>query len=360
MGVSSGEGVDVSASATMAPPGVPFDPLALTFLRSLTDRALRVPLVAKLLGANVLIAIAAFAVHARLTAGDEAWLLWATLGASFILNAVLVLVALRPIDEVTRVAHAIIKGDIHARAAVLATADRRVAGLAQAFNELQERAALDRAQIRHLARESFRTRESERANLARHLRDSTAQELYGLSLQLTAATEANKDATVAEPLLAARSLAADVTLAVRKLADSVYPGIVGNHGLAPAIEALGSRLEDRTNVRVSVDARACTTPLTQTLQAALYTVAEEALNNVERHSCARSVRIKLECLDRLAELTIEDDGTGFDPLAADKSFSGIGLFRARELLAHAGGELKVISAPGHGTKVIATVQPSLC
>lgn len=329
------------------------DPLPLAGLGTRVARSvLRVPLLVKLLGANLLIAGAALLVHAFGVDASQPLAIGSALLASFALNAVLVRLALRPVDEVTRVAIAIANGDSAARAQVLPTADRRVAGLANAVNLLLDRSAMDEAQIRRLTRASLHARETERASLARHLRDSTAQELYALTLQLSAAAELNAHADAAASIESARTAAAEVTRAVGVLADSIYPGSVGEHAACAVIQGLATRFARRTGLRVVTDLRDCAGSIPYGVQVALYCFAEEALGNVERHAQAATVRLKAARSNGMLELTIEDDGRGFELAEADRR-GGIGLFRARELLAHAGGELAVQSARGVGTTVSA-------
>jgi signal transduction histidine kinase len=312
--------------------------------------------VLKLLGANLVLALAALALFAPFSsrAPLELALTWTALLVSFAVNALLVRLALLPLDELEHVARAVSKGDLAARVSVLPTADRQVGRLAEAFNQLLAGAASDRAQIQHLVRESLRARERERSALAIQLRDATAQQLAAITMQLSAAATSINEGDRTRMIEAARTIASTTLHDVRKIADSVYPGLLGRFGLYPALELLGRRTAERTGIAVRVDTSRSQRGLPLTVTMALYGMAEEALRNVEAHSCARSASVTISDTGHEIELVVEDDGTGFDPSAAERTFSGIGLFRSRELLAHAGGELTIISAPGKGTKLIAT------
>jgi signal transduction histidine kinase len=325
-------------------------------LHSMRTRALRLPLVLKLLGANLLLALAALAILATFSprAPIQLALTWTALFVSFAVNALLVRLALVPLDELERVARAVSGGDMFARVSVLSTADRQVARLANAFNGLLAGAAYDHAQIKHLVRESLRARERERSSLASQLRDATAQQLSAITMHLSAAAASASDKERTSMIESAREIASAMIDDVRKIADSVYPGLLGRFGLYPALEVLGRRTSDRTGIAVRVDTSRAQRPLPLMVTTALYGVAEEALRNVEQHSCARSAVVTIRDNGREIELVVEDNGTGFDPATAERTFSGIGLFRARELLAHSGGDLTIISSPGRGTKVVAT------
>jgi len=324
------------------------------FLRRLGRRALQVPLILKLLGANALIALAALAVSVPSRAPAELAFAWGALVASFAISTLLVRLALLPLDELEAVARLVSDGDFSARVGQMPTADGQVRRLGEAFNRLLARVNTDRAHVRHLVRESLRAREVERAGLSHQLRETTAQQLAALTLLLAAARNACKDPEVGPILRTAHEIASGMADDVRRIADSVYPGLLGRFGLYPALEAIRTRARERSGLDVVVDASRCQRALPLGVTTALYGVADEAIRNVEQHSCARVARITLESRENRVELRVEDEGNGFDPDLTERQYNGLGLFRARELLAHAGGDLQVISAPGHGTKVLAT------
>jgi signal transduction histidine kinase len=86
------------------------------------------------------------------------------------------------------------------------------------------------------------------------------------------------------------------------------------------------------------------------VQVAIYRVCQEALNNVAKHARANLVEIGLHHEDSAIELSIRDDGEGFDP---EKTTSGhYGLSMMRERVEGVGGQLSITSQPGRGTELI--------
>lgn len=318
------------------------------------QRLLRMPLIGKLLGANMLIALAALSVSAVFGHPGLFALVCLALGVSFVANALLVRLALMPLDDLQRVAQQVSDGDFSARVTTSPIADRQSAELGETFNRLLGRVESDRARIRHLVRQSLRVREAERAAIADELREATAQQLSALTMHLSAAVRECENPAQAPNLAAARDIAAHMVEDIQGVAESVYPGLLGEFGLAAALEALGRRVSRRTNLDVSVTTDGNDSPLPLALVTALYRVAEESVRNVERHAHAGSVWISLARDNNTVRLQIDDDGLGFDVETADRMSNGIGLFRARELLAHAGGDMQISSAPGSGTSVVAT------
>jgi signal transduction histidine kinase len=315
---------------------------------------LQAPLIGKLLGANLLIALAALAAEAMWGNSGSLTVVCLALAASFTINVILVRLALLPLDELESVARCVSDGDFSSRSRLSPIADRQIARLGDTFNRLLDRVVTDRERIQQLVRQSLRMRETERSTLADELREATAQQLSGLALHLAAAANANKDPAVAATLDVARDIASQMVDEVRLVAESVYPGLLGEFGLQPALEAIARHAAARSPLEVKLDMAECTKPMPLALVTALYRVAEEAVRNAELHAHAGTLWITLACDGREVRLQIEDDGTGFDVVIAERTSDGIGIFRARELLAHAGGELQISSAPGSGTSVVAT------
>jgi signal transduction histidine kinase len=307
----------------------------------------------KLLGANLVVAVAATAAFSRWQGQDLLVLGGLTLAASLGLSVILIRIALGPLDELEAMAGHVARGEVGPLLGSSAVADKRLAELRESFNRLLLQVEKDRSRIRQLARLSLEMREAERASLADTLREATAQQIAALSLRLGAAAMENRDPAVAANLDSAREIADRIAGEVGAMADSVFPGLLAELGLPAALEALGRRVAQRSGIAVTVDVSNCRRDLPPALVRVLFRVAEEAVRNAELHARARTIRITLESRGHSVQLRVEDDGAGFDAAAVEQGSVGVGLFRAKELLAHAGGELQVLSAPGQGATVSA-------
>lgn len=316
---------------------------------------LRVPLLWKLLGANLALMLLVATWH------------WLVPGAAPIVElAVLVVMslaatgglgwlALRPVAALEATAERVSRGDFSARAKPSPLADRDMLQLTQTMNRLLDRVEADRARIHYLAGRGVRAREIEREAVARELRESFSQTLMGVAMQLAALERAQAGNGVVESLQATRALIQDLTGEMRSVAETLYPGTLSELGLVNAIEALTRRVSRRSGLHVEVEAAWVTRDTLPPLAAsALYRVAEEALRNVEQHGHARNVRVTLTC-NAHVELEIEDDGRGIEMRENDPLQAGLGLFSAKAVLALSGGELQISSGPGLGTRVTARV-----
>ena len=127
------------------------------------------------------------------------------------------------------------------------------------------------------------------------------------------------------------------------------PAALDELGFVPAIETLAERtatvegLTLETNVALGLEAGSRLDP---EIESTVYRVTQEALTNVVKHARASRVKITLVREGPNVELTVADDGVGFDSKDAD---GGFGLFGMRERVALAGGRLEIEAAPGEGT-----------
>lgn len=318
---------------------------------------LRVPLLTKLLGANAVLLAAALVAHELWPATSMLTPLWTVLGLSFLVSTVLVWLALRPLIDLEVTAGRVSEGDFSARVPPSLIADRDMIKLSTTMNRLLDRVETDRTRIQYLAGRAVRARDIEREAVARELRDSLAQMLSGAALQLAAARRANTDPGVDQQLRTAAEVINQINEEMRLVAESLYPGTLAEFGLKNMIESLARRVGRRGTLHVDVDAGLFDASLSPQAASALYRVTDEALRNIVQHADARHARVILSSNSHVL-LEVEDDGRGMDLRTRDPVQAGLGLFSARAVLALAGGELQISSAPGMGTRVVARVPAS--
>ena len=340
-----------SSSRISRPAGIPGGPEKL----GLVGRILRVPLLGKLLGANLLIVAAAIGVHYLVPLTSVALELVLGMTTSFAVTALLTWLALRPVAELEATANRVSQGDFAARVPASRLADRNIQGLAVTLNRLLDRVESDRSRIQYLAGRSVRARDIERASVARELRDSLAQMVAAIGMQLTLAKTTNANPEVEEQLERGRALVTQLGDEMRMIAETLHPGTIVELGLANAIGVLARRASRNAAPCVRVDDAGFTAKPSPQAASALYRVADEALRNILQHADAQNVHIALRSGPHDAVLEIDDDGKGMDFRESDPVQSGLGLFSARAVLALAGGELQISSAPGKGTLIRATV-----
>jgi signal transduction histidine kinase len=220
-----------------------------------------------------------------------------------------------------------------------------VATVARLALENERLAAQVRAQLDEVRASRLRIVEAgdaERRRVERDLHDGAQQRLVALTMRLEAARTSVDGASelidkTTEELRAAIS-------EVRDLARGLHPTILTEAGLRAAIEALA----ERTPIPVEIDVP--DQRFNPSVEAAAYFVVAEALTNVVRYAAATLAGVRASVAAESLIVEIRDDGSG----GADPA-RGTGLRGLEDRLASIGGTLAVISEPGEGTTVIATM-----
>ncbi|MGE3189707.1 MAG: ATP-binding protein [Vicinamibacterales bacterium] len=208
-----------------------------------------------------------------------------------------------------------------------------------------------------LLRKVISAQEDERRRLARDLHDDACQSLaaVGVSLDLTMAegTEATRAQLASVKALVNRALAD-----LHRVIYDLRPSVLDDLGLLPAIRWLADQHLAARGISVRCEFFGLDGRLAPEVEIALFRVVQEAMANIERHAGAETVLVQVSLEDGLLTVEVEDDGVGFEPEAvADPAGGarGLGLLGMRERVELLGGSFFVDSAPGRGTRVVATV-----
>ena len=195
---------------------------------------------------------------------------------------------------------------------------------------------------------------TERERLAREIHDTIAQDLTGLVLTAQRGLRelrAGNSAGAEKQLGVLEENARHALTETRALVASGAAVGVDAGGLAIALRRLAERFERETSILVTVEADD-PAALNRDREVVLLRCAQEALANVRKHSTASTAALILTARDGEIDLSISDDGGGFDPAAPS---SGFGLTGLRERLALVRGTLAVTASPGGGTTLLASL-----
>jgi signal transduction histidine kinase len=212
----------------------------------------------------------------------------------------------------------------------------------------------------------------ERQRIARELHDAVTQKLFSLRLTVEAAASLlpSDPSRAAEELATVKRLAADATDEMRGVVAGLMPTDLAGDGLDAALRKQIELLNRVHAARISITVDdGCPSPLPATdqplpatadqplpvlradRQEAAYRIAQEALHNALRHATPAHIAVTLRSHGSSVELSIVDDGTGFDARAAEAAGRRLGLMSMRERARAVGGRLDVTSSASAGTTV---------
>ena len=201
----------------------------------------------------------------------------------------------------------------------------------------------------------MQSHEEERAWIARKLNEDLCQRMTGLNLQLHSMSMGSRG-NVNEMRARVEELCAqfgDLASEIQAISDQSYHKLE-LLGLAASVRTFCQQMSERHGVTIDFRHEGVPDDLPNDVALALFRVLEEALGNAVRHAGVHRVSVSLGGSRDEVRLDVADEGVGFDPESAMKS-QGLGLIGMRERLSLVGGECRIDSQPGAGTRIRARV-----
>jgi two-component system NarL family sensor kinase len=210
--------------------------------------------------------------------------------------------------------------------------------------------------LRSFSQRLVQVHEAERERVASDLHGHITQLLCAVLVHSEVVTDKltprDRDAMIEMKKL--RKMIGEAATAVEFISRHLRPSVLDHLGLVAILKSDGTEFSERTGVQLEVASGQLTTRLPPAAELAFYRIFQESLKNVEIHAQAKHVTIQLVQLDDSVEMTIQDDGIGFDP-ASQNATLGFGLYYMRERAATLGGSVCVTSSYGKGTTVHARI-----
>ncbi|MBE0689891.1 MAG: hypothetical protein IH587_07195, partial [Anaerolineae bacterium] len=126
------------------------------------------------------------------------------------------------------------------------------------------------------------------------------------------------------------------------------PSALTESSLVDLLRQLARGISSRTEIQVDIRVEG-ERELPAEVQIALYRIAQEALNNVAKHSGASHAQVDLTLAEERITLNISDNGRGFDPWAKARNHYGLRIMGERAV--DIGAQLRIDTIPGHGTQI---------
>src|SRR5271157_964169 len=276
--------------------------------------------------------------------------------------------------EGTIIAAVVVFHDITARKAVEEELQRareelelrvaeRTAALAKANealrSEVKERKQAELARS-NLLRRLVDVQEEERTRIARELHDQLGQQLTALKLGLDALAAGDHDrVTIHQQVHRLLKLTRQIGHDIHRIAWELGPSALDGCDLPTALNSYAEEWSGHSRVPVQFHCSGdwVARPPSR-IEATVYRILQEALNNVSKHARADRVSLIVERQDGHLRAIIEDDGVGFEPdgmVNRTSPMRGLGLLGMKQRVEAVGGSMQVESCPGHGTTIFVRV-----
>jgi signal transduction histidine kinase len=212
--------------------------------------------------------------------------------------------------------------------------------------------------IRQLAVGLMQAQEATRVAMARDLHDDICQGMVGVAMAIDDLTNSGgriQDARTQYALAKLHCSVLEIADRIRRISHELHPASLQLLGLAAAVKTHCLEVEKRHHVRVSLQTAGDLKQIHPDVALCLFRIAQEALRNAVAHGAARRIQASVVRFGVYVELSVVDDGRGFDVEAVRRDGRGLGLVSLEERAHGAGGEVLVTSAPGQGTSIIVRV-----
>jgi signal transduction histidine kinase len=206
------------------------------------------------------------------------------------------------------------------------------------------------ASLQDLSARLVRAQEEERRALSRELHDEVAQAFSAVLMEAENLLDLDPAPEVRAHLDSIRGVAEKGMNEIRNMALLLRPSMLDDFGLLPALEWQAREIGKRTGLRVEV-ASEISGELPEEHKTCVYRVVQEALNNCAQHAQASAVQVCVRSEEGQILVTVQDDGSGFDP----DRVRGLGMLGMEERVRHLGGSFQIDSRPGRGTLLRVTL-----
>jgi PAS domain S-box-containing protein len=248
----------------------------------------------------------------------------------------------------------------------------------QLHDEIAQRQAAEEALARSEALRRLQVaseaKEQERKRLAEELHDQTLAQLSSIIVELgflakqgQTGGNGNAASAMVQHLDDLRARVRTTEQGLRQIVQGIYPAVLTNLGLVPALRAYfeqltGQPVNNPTSIKIELVATGLDTErLPEQVELAVYRVVQQSAANAVQHAKAQNIRVELHRTDTYLELTVADDGVGFDPLSIRNTpeTGHFGLVNLRDRILGLENEFILESKPRKGTRIAARIPVAL-
>jgi PAS domain S-box-containing protein len=219
--------------------------------------------------------------------------------------------------------------------------------------------------VQALSRALVQAQEHTRKRFAQELHDRTSPNLAALRINLdiiaNASHQMHGTPAFADRVQDTRALIDDTTLSIREICAGLHPPALDRGGLLGSAHSYAQAFSQRTGLQVQVNCSHGEVRLDADLELALFRILQEALTNCAKHAKAAQVRVVVQLDTNPMQLSITDNGVGFDASSSHIGAlrQGLGLVNMQETAEFVGATYALYTAPSQGTRIVVEIaQPA--
>lgn len=210
--------------------------------------------------------------------------------------------------------------------------------------------SLEKEKEIHILKARIEGEEEERDRLARDLHDGLVVQFSAIKMNLSVLPEAHTSLEGARDFEKIMQHLDNATVELRRTAHNLLPEALLKNGLSEAVFYFCKDVEQSSGLRLEFQQYTEVPRLNPEIELSIYRIVQELLQNIVKHSGAKKAIVQLSFNEGLLNVTVEDDGTGFERVAG-KNVSGIGIKNIYARASAIGANLEIESRPGSGAAV---------
>jgi PAS domain S-box-containing protein len=265
---------------------------------------------------------------------------------------------IKQIEEELQKARHELKSRVEQRTTELKKTNRELRNEIAERKKAQDKLLIYQEQLRSLASELSLSEERIRRQMATNVHDRVGQTLAISKIKLESMRESVSSQELAKSLEEISRLISQAIESTRSLTFELSPPVLYELGFEAAVEWLVRHTEEQHGLAARFKDDGKYKPLDDNVRILLFQGVRELLVNAAKHSKAKRVTVSIRRVKNEIQVSIEDDGIGFDASRVHLrkyTKGGYGLFNIRERLKHIGGHVEIDSKTGHGTRVTLSV-----
>lgn len=200
--------------------------------------------------------------------------------------------------------------------------------------------------------------EQERKRIAQDIHDGLGSVLSAAKLKMAEVKELKPELTEDDKFISGIGLIDEASSELRNISHNIMPATLSKLGLVPALKNLTEKISSNKGLQLQFAVHDFEKRLDEQTEISVYRIILELVNNVVKHAAATRATVQLVGYPDYFNITVEDNGKGFEPEKLTEEKKGIGLASIAARVEYLKGIMDIDSTPGKGTTIVVDIPVS--